>query len=171
MSDEPNGLRWYQFSLRSVIVVIALFAIVLTLFLKDRSYRKMVDERVLYARLDLAEALFRAQLGMAEERLQQMKESVHIDNILGRDNEIDGYDGLRILRSWDFAWEGNIDEHVVRRKIRECLEPIVWLGQTGPRSAWEIKQEPEVNFFDDKKQGEIIVRATYRPYSGEPPGG
>ena len=55
-SDEPNGLRWYQFSLRSIIGVIALFAIVLTLFLKDRSYRKMVDERVLYARLDLAEA-------------------------------------------------------------------------------------------------------------------
>ena len=113
-SDEPNGLRWYQFSLRSIIGVIALFAIVLTLFLKDRSYRKMVERASsLCPPRSRGSTVPDAQLGMAEERLQQMKESVHIDNILRRDNEIDGDDGLRILESWDFEWEGNIDERAV----------------------------------------------------------
>jgi hypothetical protein len=163
-TTEPRH-RWYQYNLRTLLVAIALAAIPLALFLESRSLRKMVDERSGALRLDQADMLFNAQLGMAEERLKSGVVSPHTETVIIRSSrdERRGNEVRRVIE-WDFAYHAKDDLDTVRREIRSCLDPIQWLGNYGEPSYWNWEVKQEVNFFEQRQQGEIIVTAVYRSY-------
>jgi len=159
----PSARRRFPFSLRTLLVAIALAGISLALFLETRSLRKDTDERSRALRLDQADMLFNAQLGMAEERLQSRTASPHIDSVLGRtDGDERGGNKLRRVIEWDFMYHAKDDLNMIRREIRSCLDPIEWLGDHHGPSYWNWDVKQEVNFFEERQQGEIIVTAVYR---------
>ena len=159
MSESPNNLHWYQFSLRSFLGAIALIAIALAVFFERRSLQRMVDQRLHSARLDQAAMIFDAQLRMAEERFHSKTVAPNLDVVIARDWKRYDTDELRLVKSWDFTAyppEG-ADQGSVRREIRDCLEPVDALREHPgfSHSEWLIKEE--VNFVEPAHRGEIIT--------------
>ena len=147
----------------AAVLTIALAGVALAFLFESRSLHRAADERSSDLRIDQADMLFNVQLGMTEERLQLRKVSAHIDAVLRRTDEDERRgDELRRVIEWDFNYDSKADLKTIRREIRSCLDPIQWLGNCFGPSYWNWEVKQQVNFFEQKQQGEIIVTAVYR---------